>query len=107
MATRKKTYKKGWGGIASQSKEDLSVIEEESSESENMQAVKPVDIEETQLPPVDQLGYEENNDNVAVQLALELQNTLTIEPICKSSSFHHPTRSYQSRHWPNKYGSSW
>lgn len=109
MTTRKKPSKKAWNGIPSQSQEDLSVIEEESSESKDIQAMDPVDIEETQLPPVDQLGYENNDDNnVTAQLAFELQNTLTIDPISESSSSapHCPTRSQQSRRQLNKYGSS-
>ena len=73
MATRKKTYKKSWGGIASQSKKDLSVIEKENSESEDMQAVEPVDTEKTQLSLMDQLGYEKNDNNIAAQLILDVK----------------------------------
>lgn len=69
--------------------------------------MESLDIKETQLPPVDQLGYKDSDDDAAAQLALEFQNTLAIGTTFKSFFSRCPTCSHQSCRLLNKYGNKW
>lgn len=69
---------------------ERSTIEEEDSQMEET-------VEETQLLPVDRLGYEkhfgESNDAIDAQLARELQSTLVINSTSEPASNPSPNRS--------------
>ena len=69
--TNKKRNKKVRSSIAS-SLEDLLMIEEESTQMDNTQACQSDTIEDTWLPSVNQLGYDNNNNNAATQLVSDL-----------------------------------
>ena len=79
------------------SRESLFTIEEEGIQSK--------EVEEMILLLVNQLGYD--SEDIAIQLALELKNTLALEGAAEPSSSNHLTQSYWSRHLPQKYDDNW
>ena len=100
--TNQRRNRKASSSVTSDLQEDLSVIEEENTQLENTQAFQSDDIEDiTQLPPVDQLGYDNDND-IAAQLAVDLQATLTLDTDNQPSS-NRPTRTQESRRRPKRY----